>query len=124
MSRSKFLAIVAVALLGIGPVSFTHAQDAPVAPGKSVNTYSDGELKSFAEAMLEVQRINMTYQPQMESAKTPEEKDRVQQAAMQEAIQAVEGKGMPVDKYQEILLVAQNDPVVADKIRQHIKNVQ
>ena len=104
-----------------GPVA---AQLGQLSVAQSSPSYSDAELKSFAEALLEVQRINNAYQPSLEAATTPEEENRVHQAALNEVTQVLKEKGMSVDKYKEIVIIAQNNSDIAERIMQQIRNVQ
>jgi hypothetical protein len=121
--RSTLLIPFAAALLGIASVPTVSAQSAQPSADQPVRSYSDSELKSFAEALVELQRINRAYQPRLEAATTPDEKNQVQHAAMEEATQTLAKKGINVDKYNEILLVAQNNPEVAERIRDQLRNM-
>jgi hypothetical protein len=87
---------------------------------RSASNISESDLKSFAVAVVEVQRINDTYVSKLESAKSPEEQAQVRQAASQEMVRAVENEGMSVDKYKEILTHAQANPTVAARVQEHI----
>jgi hypothetical protein len=89
---------------------------------QSASSYSDSELQSFAVAVLEVQRINDTYMPKLESAKSAEEQQQVRQAASQEMLSAVEKEGMSVDKYKEILRQAETNPAVAERVKEHMRS--
>lgn len=122
--RSSFLAMITFALLGMAWAPVTVAQDGPPSLEQTAPPVSDAELKSFAVAVLEVQRINDAYMPRFQASKTPEEQQRVEDAASKEMVQAVEKQGMTVDKYKEILTLAQQNPQVAERIKQHIKNTQ
>ena len=110
-------------LIGLtcAPAVFPQATLQPPAQ-QSASSFSDSELKSFAVAVLEVQRINDTYVPKLESAKSPEEQQQLRQTASQEMVRAVEKEGMSVDKYKEILSQAQADPAVAERVKQHMRN--
>jgi hypothetical protein len=124
MSRSSFPTIIALALLGSAWAPVTMAQRSQAQVEQSAPGYSDAELKSFAVAVLQVQRINDAYLPRLQSAKTPEEQQQVKEAASGEMVRAVEKEGISVDKYKEIMTQAQTNPEVAERIKQHIKDVQ
>jgi hypothetical protein len=103
------------------PAAFSQTlQQPPVA--QSASSYSDSELKSFAVAALEVQRINDNYVPKIQSAQSTEEQQQLQQSASQEMVRAVEKEGMSVDKYKEILSHAQTDPAVAERVKEHLRS--
>ncbi len=112
-----------ISLIGLtgAPAVFSQATLQPPAQ-QSASSFSDSELKSFAVAVLEVQRINDTYVPKLQSAQSPEEQQQLRQTASQEMVRAVEKEGMSVDKYKEILSQAQADPAVAERVKQHMRN--
>jgi hypothetical protein len=84
------------------------------------SSFSDADLKSFALAALDVQRIREAYLPKLEAAKTPNEQQEVRIAASNEMVQAVEQKGMSVEKFSEIAAQARERPEVADQIQKHL----
>jgi hypothetical protein len=119
-ARSDLLAIIMSAVLGTVWLPSATAQ-LPEAPLLQASPeYSDKELKSFAAAAIEVQRINDFYLPKLQAARNEKEELDVQRAASGEMTQAVESKGMTVDKFNEIMVVAQLNPQVAGKIVRHI----
>ncbi len=85
-------------------------------PVAAVAAISDQELKSFAVAALEVKKINDSYRPRYRSADTPAAKEQVQKEATDKMAAAVEQKGLSVDKYNQIVRVAQANPDVAQQI--------
>ncbi len=93
------------------------------APPEIVRTapaYSDGELESFAVAVLEVKRVTDVYLPKLQTAATPEERHQVEETASTEMKQAVVNKGFTVTRFNEILTQAKIHPELAARIRQHI----
>ena len=121
---SRFLAIAVCAAMSIAVAPLTFAQGAPSETAKPAPSYSDAELKSFAVAALEVQRINDAYLPKLKTASTPDEQKQVEKVATDEMVKAVEKEGMSVDKYKQIMNHAQTNPEIADKVMKHIKSVQ
>ena len=122
--RSKFLAVTAAALMGIAPAPALFAQADEPAAQQNAPSYSDAELKSFAVAVLEVQRINNTYLAKLQAAATREEQEQVLQSATDELTQAVEKNGMSVDRFTQILAHAQANPDLAGRVRTHIKEAR
>jgi hypothetical protein len=120
----RFLAMTLCAAMSIAVAPLTFAQGTPSEILRSGPSYSDVELKSFAVAALEVQRINDTYLPKLKTASTPEEQKQVEKIATDEMVKAVEKEGMSVDKYKEIMNHAQSNPEIADRVMKHIKSVQ
>ena len=121
--RSSILTMITCALLGIAWAPITMAQGGPPSVEPSPSSVSDAELKSFAVAVLEVQRINDAYMPRFHASKTPEEQHQVENAASREMTRAVEKQGMTVDKYKQIMTLAQKNPQVAERIKDHMRNV-
>lgn len=125
MSRSLVLA-VAFGIAAAVPTLPAHGQtlilvEPPVAEAQ-VPPYSDEELQQFAGAAISVQRINDDVAPKLEAAGSPEEQQELAQAASIEMVQAVEGKGMSVDRFEEILYHAQTNPLVAQRVAQLIES--
>jgi hypothetical protein len=93
----------------------TQRVDEPSSAG-----YSDAELKSFADAALEVKHIKETYIPKMEAADNEEEQQKLKQAAIKEMTQAVEQRGLKIDRYQEILAAALQRPDLAQRVGKYL----
>ncbi len=103
----------------IAGASLAIAQSSPPAatpPAAAAAAITDQELKSFAVAALEVKKINDSYRPRYQSADTPAAKQQVQKEATDKMSAAVAQKGLSVDKYNQIVRVAQADPEVAKQI--------
>jgi replicative superfamily II helicase len=129
LMRRQFLTTLALAVSALASAPPTAAQIVPAevlksAPPEIVQTapaYSDGELKSFAVAVLEVKRVTDVYLPKLQIAATLEERHQVEETASTEMKQAVENKGFTVTRFNEILSQAKIHPELAARIRQHIQ---
>ena len=77
---------------------------------------SDTDLKTFAVAAKDVQKINQDYVPAYQAAQTDEQRAAIQQEAMGKMAQAVKDKGLSVEKYNQIVSAAQADPEVARQV--------
>jgi hypothetical protein len=127
----KFVSSLLVAGMLAAPAAATTAvaQDqatsemetpAPEAPGAS--SVDDGKLKSFAVAYLEVNRIAQTYQPQIQSETDPQKQEQLRTEAANGMVKAVEdAEGITVTEYQSILTTAQQDPGLAKKIGDFVR---
>lgn len=120
--RPGVLAILVSAFLGAAwlPAATAQTVGSPLLQS-SPPAYGDEELKSFASAAIAVQRINDFYLPKLQAAQSVQEEQDVQRTASGEMTQAVESTGMTVDKFNEILVIAQLNPEIADRIAHHIK---
>ncbi|HSS70610.1 MAG TPA: DUF4168 domain-containing protein [Casimicrobiaceae bacterium] len=83
-------------------------------------SYSDDELKSFADAALEVNHIKESYLPKMAAADDEQEQEQLKQAAIKEMTRAVEQRGLKIDKYQEILAAALTRPELAQRVGKYL----
>lgn len=115
--------------IGFGmSLGIAGAQDAaPVpapqsaAPAAEAAPADDAKLKSFAVAFIEVARVSQSYQPQIESAATPDDQQRLRQEAGEKMVEAVsEADGITLDEYNTIIQAAQTDPELAQRINGHI----
>lgn len=130
MKRAS-LPVIAAALTAIatGPALISAAaaqgaQSTPPAQGQQMKqglSFSDNEIKAFAEAVKEVQNISQEYQPQMQKAETPDQQQAVRKEAEDKMISAIEGKGLSVDQYNQIAAAAQSDPQTAAKVHEHLR---
>ena len=93
------------------------AQSAP-APAPS---FSDTELKTFAVAVLDVQRVTDRYLPALKRATTIQDQQRVEETASAEMARVVEGQGMTVSRFSQILDLTKQSPELADRVRWHIR---
>ncbi|HRP78963.1 MAG TPA: DUF4168 domain-containing protein [Aquamicrobium sp.] len=92
--------------------------EAPAAQGQPAD---DAKLKSFAVAFLEVAKVTQSYQPQIASAGTPEDQQRLRQEAGEKMVEAVnEADGITLDEYNTIIQAAQADPELARRINNHL----
>lgn len=100
----------AVMLMGAG-LAEVHAQQQqqPVQPA-TPSELSQGQIETFADAALEVQRVQQDFDAQVQAAENAEEIEQLQQQAQQEARQAIEDNGLSLDEYNAILQAANQDP--------------
>ncbi len=101
---------------------------APVAMAQSEaqqqTVVSPQELRTFASAAKEVQKINQSYQPSYQSAQTPEQKQAIEREAMGKMTQAVQAKGMTIQKYNQIMQIAQTDPEVGRQVDEYAREAR
>jgi hypothetical protein len=117
------VAAVGAALVCLPLYAATAQQQPPAQPQQGPTnekkaSISDKEIETFAAAATEVRQLNKQWAPKVEEAakKSPEAEKQVRNQALQEMAQAVERKGMSVDRYEEIFTVARADPEVRRKI--------
>lgn len=85
-----------------------------------MSQFSDEELRAFAAAAVAVQQVKDTYGPRLAAATTSQEEQQVIQAAGDDMVRAVQGSGMSVERFQQILDSASSDPALVDRINRKL----
>jgi hypothetical protein len=120
----KILLAAMLALLGASPAlaaaQAAGVDDAAAPDEQAASGYSDGELRSFAVAALEIQHIRDAYGPKILAAGDTSERQRLMLQAGEEMTSAVERQGMSVDKFGEILAAAQGDDTLVERINERL----
>ncbi|MGH6920081.1 MAG: DUF4168 domain-containing protein [Geminicoccaceae bacterium] len=84
-------------------------QEQPAVPPTEL---SQGQLEAFADAAIEVQRLETELNEDLQVADSPAEAARLQQEAQDQASQAVEAKGLTTGEYLAIVQAAERDPAL------------
>lgn len=90
-------------------VTAPQAQEQPAIPPAGL---SQGQLESFADAAIEVQRLETELNADLQAADSPEEAARLRQDAEGEATRAVQANGLTTDEYMAIVRAAEQDPAL------------
>lgn len=106
------------------PAASAQSPEAQQQSPQQAESFSSKELESFALAALEVQRINESYVPKLQEAKTPDQQEALRQEATGKMVEAIQDKGLSVDKYNQINAAAQANPEVASEISEHMQKAQ
>lgn len=106
------MALIGVLLPAAAPVA-ADTKPGAVAPKKN---YSDKQLNAFAAAAKAVFAVRKKYAPQFQAAADDTAKKKVITAARQEMETAIKGKGLTVEQYNEVLVAAKDDKVLAEKL--------
>jgi len=128
MRSSSVPAACMAALLSLTAVA--DAQDQSQSPGKpsteappgalNSSSISEAKLDAAAAAIRNVSSVKDDYEQKI--ARAPEsDKERLAAEGTQALSKAVTDTGLSVAEYTAIMTVAQNDPVVRDKILQRLK---
>lgn len=103
------------------PAAQQQQQRPPAAqPQQPAKNYDQQELKSYASARVEVQRLNQEYQPQIRAAGSPQKQQQLHQQALQQMAAAVRDQGLSVKKYNEISRAVQTNPQLASRVQSYI----
>jgi len=95
------------------------AQVPPLSPSEQTPNISDQKLDATAAALEQVASVREKYQQRIEAA-APADKPGVADEAKNALVKAITDQGLSVQEYTSILVLAQNDPVVREKILQRI----
>ena len=103
-------------------VPAADAQVQSPSPGLSdpSSNIPDQKLDAAAAAIERVASLKQDYQQRIATA-APSDKERIANEAINALAKAVTDQGLSVEEYNSILVVAQNDPEVREKIRQRIR---
>lgn len=91
------------------------AEQPPVQPPAEQQTMPPAEvneeqLEAFADAALDVQRVQQEFSAELQQVDDPERIEELQMQAHEQAAQAVEDKGLTIEEYNTILQAANADP--------------
>jgi hypothetical protein len=103
-------------------VPAASAQQAPPPPAATepAPDLSDQKLDKAAAALNQVASVKNDYQQKIESAPDTD-KERLLNEANGALVKAVTDNGLTVEEYNSILVVAQADPTVREKIFQRLR---
>src|ERR1700730_4721924 len=109
-----------------GPIPITgSSEQRPSFPDeKSIpdqNSIPDQKLDAAAAALEQVANVREDYQQRIEAA-APSDRQGIADEAKNALVKAITNHGLSVEEYTSILVVAQNDPVVREKIVQRIRS--
>ena len=113
--------LVAAAWLHPMPTANAQAQrQGPSATEQSENI-PDQKLDAAAAAIERMASIKQDYQQRLQKVTSPAEQDRLVEEGNNAMQKAVTDQGLSVAEYDSILVVAQNNPAVRDKIIDRMK---
>lgn len=118
----RTLAAAALAAAWLLPVPAANAQVQSPAPGTSEQAQDipDQKLDATAAALEQVASVKESYQGRIDAA-DPSDRPRIAEEAKSALEGAVTGQGLSLDEYNSILIVAQNNPDVRERILQRIR---
>jgi hypothetical protein len=113
--RNRLLGYIVAATLTGAPAAAVHAQQPPQTQQGQI---SEKEIETFAAAASEVRQLNRQWGPKLDAAmkESAEAAQTLRNQALQEMAQAVERKGMSVERYEQIFLAANSDADVRRRI--------
>ena len=113
--RLAAAAAIASAAITVPATATLAADEKPKAAAPAAQ-FSDQQLNSFAAAAKEVFAIRQKYAPQFEAASDETQKKQIVQTAQSEMKKAIQGNGLTLEQYNNVLVAAKDDKVLAEKI--------
>jgi hypothetical protein len=117
--RPLAAAVLTAAWLLPVPASNAQAQSPAPAPAEQAAKVPDQKLDAAVAALKQVVTVKDSYQQRIEAAAPPDRKGIVDEAN-NALVKAVTDQGLSVEQYNSIMVLAQNDPEVHEKILQRI----
>ena len=110
-------AILAVAV----PAANAQVQSPAPSPSQPAQNIPDQKLDATAAALNKIADVKQSYTQQIEASASESDKQRLVDEANKELVKAVTDQGLSVEEYTSIMVVAQNDPAVRQKIIQRMR---
>lgn len=123
----RYSYIVLATVLTLSPAVLTTPAAGQSATGQvetAAGQYSEQELKSYAEASLDVDRINEAYVKQLSQTEGAEAKEKLRQVAMDQMIQAINKSDITLEKYNKITVQSGDNSTLANQINQLKQQLQ
>lgn len=121
LMRYLCAAIITCAWLFALPAANAQSQLPPPSPSDPTPNFSDQKLDAAGAALKHVASIKQDYQQRVEGASTSD-KERIADEVDSALVKAVTDQGLSVAEYNSIMVVAQNDPEVREKILQRARS--
>jgi hypothetical protein len=98
-------------------IPLAAAQEMPQAPGSLPNNkIGDSDLRAFAKAYIEFEKIRGEYEPKLNTANSPQEKGAVEQEAVAKLNKALENEGLTMQQYGALYQTVSVDPQLREKV--------
>jgi Domain of unknown function (DUF4168) len=113
--------LTAVFLAAAVPAANAQAPSPAPSPAQPSQDIPDQKLDATAAALDQIADVKESYTKQIEATPSDTDKRRLVDEANKALVKAVTDQGLSVEEYTSIMVVAQNDPTVRQKIMQRMK---
>jgi len=113
--------LTAAILAAAVPVANAQVQSPAPAPAQPSQNITDQKLDATAAALNKIAGVKENYTQQIEATSNEADKQRLVNEANKELVKAVTDQGLSVEEYTSIMVVAQNDPAVRQKIIERMR---
>jgi len=119
--QSSASILAAAFLAATLPAANAQEQTPAPSPSQPSQDISDQKLDATAAALDQIADVKQSYTKQIEATPGDADKRRLVDEANKALVKAVTDQGLSVEEYTSIMVVAQNDPGVRQKILQRMK---
>ena len=117
LMRPLAAAFLTVAWTFSAPAANAQAELPSPSPSDQTSNIPDQKLDATAAALEQVVRLREDYQQRLEESPTSDLADEAKNAF----VKAITDQGLSIEEYTSILVVAQNDSVVREKVLRRIR---
>jgi len=103
------------------PAVNAQVQAPAPSPSQPSQSIPDQKLDATAAALNQIADVKESYTKQIEATPSESDKQRLVDDANKALVKAVTDQGLSVEEYTSIMVVAQNDPMVRQKILQRMQ---
>ena len=120
LMRPLAAAVLSTAWLFSVPAANAQVPSPSPSPSDQSQNIPDQKLDAAAAALEQVSSVKQNYQQRIEAA-DPSDKQRVAEEGNKALAEAVTSQGLSIEEYSSIIVVAQKDPEVREKILQRVR---
>ena len=113
--------LTAAILAAAVPAVNAQVQSPAPSPSQPSQSIPDQKLDATAAALNQIADVKESYTKQIEATPSDADKRRLVDEANKALVKAVTDQGLSVEEYTSIMVVAQNDPMVRQKILQRMQ---
>jgi uncharacterized protein DUF4168 len=103
------------------PGANAQEQSPAPSPSQPAQSIPDHKLDATAAALNQIADVKENYTKQIEATPSESDKQRLVDDANKALVKAVTDQGLSVEEYTSIMVMAQSDPMVRQKILQRMK---
>ena len=103
------------------PAANAQVQSPAPSPSQPSQSIPDQKLDATAAALNQIADVKENYTKQIEATPNESDKQKLVDDANKALVKAVTDQGLSVEEYTSIMVVAQNDPMVRQKILQRMQ---
>ncbi|MBY9066142.1 DUF4168 domain-containing protein [Hyphomonas sp. WL0036] len=115
--RIRYVSLIAAAVFMTSGVAMAQQAGQPATAATQIAPLSDKEATQFVAANKKVTEVANKMSAQLQGAKTEEDVASLQTKAEKEIVTAIQKEGLTPTRYQEIIVLAENDEATLAKLR-------